>query len=319
MDYYKVLGIKPSAGPVEIRNAYKEQALYYHPDRNLNNVKLAEKKFKEVSNAYQVLSDPELKEKYDSNTHQTGSVASNDPFEIFYQMFPMLRDPIIRHSLLDKLTLHFSSVIDSSWGNLITTMIVNNHERKSNPEPSELTKRIFDITVPVTLMDHYAKNFQQDISVTFDQDVNFSLTVDTRQTYNQRQTIVPYQSGNMDVTLNITCKYEPDVIFEPLRGDGDILHIINISTSEFIKGFRYTLPYFGKTLSIFLSQPYQDNMGYVLEGYGIPYDNESTGNLFLKLMVDPAKDSVLITDTLEQVGDIIPTPLTFVVLEKPNH
>ena len=56
-DYYNVLGINKKATPEEIKKAYRTLAMRYHPDRNQGD-KTAEAKFKEASEAYQVLSDP---------------------------------------------------------------------------------------------------------------------------------------------------------------------------------------------------------------------------------------------------------------------
>lgn len=64
-DYYKILGIKESAPLDEIKRAYRALALKYHPDKNPDNKKFAEEKFKEISEAYYVLSDPGKKEEYD--------------------------------------------------------------------------------------------------------------------------------------------------------------------------------------------------------------------------------------------------------------
>ena len=63
-DYYKILGVTESAGPENMKKAYRKLALQYHPDRNPNK-KEAEEKFKEISEAYYVLSDPKRREEYD--------------------------------------------------------------------------------------------------------------------------------------------------------------------------------------------------------------------------------------------------------------
>ena len=63
-DYYEILGIERGASEEEIKKAFKKAALKYHPDRNPDN-KEAEEKFKEMNEAYQVLSDPEKKSRYD--------------------------------------------------------------------------------------------------------------------------------------------------------------------------------------------------------------------------------------------------------------
>jgi curved DNA-binding protein len=63
-DYYSVLGVNKNASPDEIKKAFRKLAVKYHPDRNPNN-KVAEEKFKEISEAYEVLSDQENRQKYD--------------------------------------------------------------------------------------------------------------------------------------------------------------------------------------------------------------------------------------------------------------
>jgi curved DNA-binding protein len=71
-DYYKVLGVERKASEDEIKRAYRKLALKHHPDRNPNDQK-AEEKFKEINEAYQVLSDPEKRARYnqlgESYTH----------------------------------------------------------------------------------------------------------------------------------------------------------------------------------------------------------------------------------------------------------
>ena len=63
-DYYSQLGLEKGASESEIKKAYRKLAMQYHPDRNKGNAE-AEAKFKEISEAYAVLSDPEKKRQYD--------------------------------------------------------------------------------------------------------------------------------------------------------------------------------------------------------------------------------------------------------------
>lgn len=67
-DYYEILGVQKNASEEEIRKAYRKVAMQYHPDKNPNN-KEAEEKFKEASEAYEVLRDTDKRSKYDRYGH----------------------------------------------------------------------------------------------------------------------------------------------------------------------------------------------------------------------------------------------------------
>jgi len=69
-DYYDVLGISREAGEDEIKKAFRKLAIKYHPDKNPDNRKEAEVKFKEVAEAYDVLSDADKREQYDRYGHE---------------------------------------------------------------------------------------------------------------------------------------------------------------------------------------------------------------------------------------------------------
>ncbi len=121
-DYYEVLGVEKKASKSDIKSAYRKMALKYHPDKN--KAKDAEEKFKEINEAYQILSDAEKKKAYDQFGHAAfdpasgmggnpfsgasqqgpftwsystsggaggqnpfGNMDFNDPFEIFEQFF----------------------------------------------------------------------------------------------------------------------------------------------------------------------------------------------------------------------------------------
>lgn len=98
-DYYEVLGVPRDADAEAIKKAYRKLALQYHPDRNPGD-KTAEEKFKELAEAYEVLSDPQKRAAYDEYGHAafdararaaraTGGFAGgfHDPFEIFREVF----------------------------------------------------------------------------------------------------------------------------------------------------------------------------------------------------------------------------------------
>lgn len=88
-DYYATLGVDRTASAEEIKRAYRKLALRYHPDKNPGN-KEAEEKFKQINEAYAVLSDPEKRAHYDRyGTAAPGGAGGNfgDIFDLFEQVF----------------------------------------------------------------------------------------------------------------------------------------------------------------------------------------------------------------------------------------
>src|ERR1700733_1333227 len=91
-DYYEVLGIERGVSEEELKKAYRKLALKYHPDRNPND-KASEEKFKELSEAYEILMDPQSRAAYDQYGHAAfdsrarGRSGFHDPADIFREVF----------------------------------------------------------------------------------------------------------------------------------------------------------------------------------------------------------------------------------------
>ena len=86
MYYYDVLDLKCNCTQEEIKEAYKKKALKWHPDKNLNNKKQAEEKFKDISNAYQILSDTQKRKIYD-NDGSINDLIIDSPMDLFKKFF----------------------------------------------------------------------------------------------------------------------------------------------------------------------------------------------------------------------------------------
>ncbi|MCK5818423.1 MAG: DnaJ domain-containing protein [Psychromonas sp.] len=94
-DCYNVLGINKSANAKEIKKAYKKLAMKYHPDRNPDNI-VAQEKFREVKSSYEILSNPESREQYDTYGHnafdknsRAGAGAGHSGFSSHTEFFDM--------------------------------------------------------------------------------------------------------------------------------------------------------------------------------------------------------------------------------------
>ena len=92
-DYYEILGVPKGTNAEELKKAYRQLALKYHPDRNPDD-KAAEEKFKELGEAYDVLGDTDKRAAYDRYGHAAfsagagaGRAGTHDPFDIFREVF----------------------------------------------------------------------------------------------------------------------------------------------------------------------------------------------------------------------------------------
>src|SRR3954451_22325863 len=81
-DYYEILGVKKTATEAELKKAYRDLAKKFHPDKNKGN-KEAENRFKEISEAYAVLSDKEKRDQYDRLGREAFGPGGANPFAGF--------------------------------------------------------------------------------------------------------------------------------------------------------------------------------------------------------------------------------------------
>ena len=124
-DYYNTLEVDRNADSDQLKKAYRDLAQKWHPDKNPDILEEAEEKFKEISEAYAVLSDPEQKKNYDmtgspsGNPFATGFRTTGTPFDIFFSRDPFgeMRQsgprPTRGHSIQIPLSI---SLVESLFG-----------------------------------------------------------------------------------------------------------------------------------------------------------------------------------------------------------
>jgi DnaJ-class molecular chaperone len=102
-DYYETLGVPEDASDEDIRKAFRKLAFQYHPDKNIGNEKAAEEKFKDINEAYGVLSDKEKRQHYDQvrKSPFAGAGTGGSP----YQDFRYSRDDIFRDTFSNRATM----------------------------------------------------------------------------------------------------------------------------------------------------------------------------------------------------------------------
>lgn len=156
-DYYSILGVSKNAGADEIKSVYRKLAIKYHPDKNPGN-KVAEEKFKEISEAYDVLSDENKRKRYDSGGDNMfeggqGGFDFSDIFNDFFsgggnssssakgnhrrsQGFQALRGADLRYNLsLSLREAYFGMEKKISFGTLLSCTTCNSTGSKDGSPP----------------------------------------------------------------------------------------------------------------------------------------------------------------------------------------
>jgi len=171
-DYYQILGVSRNATEKELKEAYRKLVRKYHPDLNPNNREEAEKKFREINEAYEVLSDPEKRKLYDKYGENWKNINYNNNYEyqqnnsynykaykdleeILQEIFGTIGNNKRKKTTFFDFSDIFSSTYENSYNNqtipeievYFTLEEVYNGTRKTIP--ININNRIFNIDVNI--------------------------------------------------------------------------------------------------------------------------------------------------------------------------
>src|SRR5690625_2907569 len=132
-DYYEVLGVERNASPEELKKAYRKLAMKYHPDRNPDDAE-AESAFKEAAEAYEVLSDPAKRQRYDQFGHagvKGNGAGAGAGFHDINDIFSAFGDIFGGGSIFDERSEEHTSELQSR-GHLVCRLVLEKKKRKFN-------------------------------------------------------------------------------------------------------------------------------------------------------------------------------------------
>lgn len=260
-DYYKELGVPPTASADEIKKAFRKLAREFHPDTNPNNPS-AEERFKRISEAYDVLSDSEKRAKYDQLSRQYSQYqrTGQRPQGGFGQQFNM-----------DDVEGMFSG---TSFGDLLSELFGQRttqgrgHARRT--QTRQAPKPVYAVTLTLEeACNGVAKRFTINEKKV---DVTFKPGIATHQRLR-----IP--DGEIEVTVNEHARY---------RRDGNDVHVReHIPVSMALLGGRLDVRTLRGTLTVTVPAGSQSGKVLRLRGQGMPvYNKEGAfGDLFVELHV----------------------------------
>lgn len=307
-DLYQLLGVSKSSSPDEIKKAYRKLAMQYHPDKNPGNKK-AEDKFKEISSAYDVLSDPEKKRNYDQFGSPDGNPfaggAGGDAGGPFGGFRHQQRSGPQGFTSDEQ----FSDLFGDAFGDLFRGGgmggAAGGRTQRRQPARGSDLRYTLNITfeeaaVGAEKVIHFvrqsgAKEDSSKLSVTVPAGVREGQRL---KLTGEGDRISSGTAGDLYVIIQI----QPHMLFE--REDADVILEVPVSFTQAILGAEVEIPtLFGKAQ---IKVPPGTHTGQVLrlKGKGFPKLGAGTsGDMLVRILVDtPSKISVKEKEMLEELS-----------------
>jgi molecular chaperone DnaJ len=276
-DYYKILGVQKNADNATIKKAYRELAKKYHPDTNVDNPNVDEK-FKEITEAYNVLGDVEKRKKYDNEslnffdfTSKNNSFNDFDYYNIFGEFFKdIFKNTNYNNQSYDlKVDISMETYVtleDVVFGNTKEIIVVHNDN----------TTEFININIPIGISDGY------------------ELKVEGKGNYN----VLNKKYGDLYVKLNILKNNE----FE--RKNNDIYSTTKIPFSIACLGGNAIIKTIYGNVECKIAKGIQSGTKIRLKNKGMPiFKNESQhGDHYVTVEIEVPKE--LTEDMIKKVNEL---------------
>lgn len=287
-DYYEVLGVSRNAAEAELKKAYRQLARKYHPDVNPGD-KGAEEKFKEISEAYAVLSDPEQRKKYDIMGHEAFGPGF-DPFEGFrtgargFGDFEDVLRGIFGGSRRASSRGGFGDIFSDIFGGA---------REQPPPRPQNLRGNDINYTLEVTLDDAFQGRL---VSISLNRNqgngkiaperlrVRIPKGVDNGSKVRLAGKGEPGHYGGPPGDLYIVVKVRPHPVFER-KGD-NLYETVPITFAEAVLGSRVIVPTMEGETKMTVPEGAQSDQTFRLKGKGMPrLKGGGQGDLYVKVNI----------------------------------
>jgi len=285
-DYYKLLGLSKNATADEIKKAYRKLAVKFHPDKNPGN-KQAEEKFKEMSEAYEVLKDPEKRKKYDtlgSNWKQYEQTSGGGADFSQWARQSGGRTNSRTYSSEDFGGTDFSDFFNSFFGGGFGQDFGGQARGRGAGRP--VKGEDFEATLEVSLEESY--NGSKRILTIDDEKINVTIPrgVYDNQTLRVKGKGAPGRRGGEPGDIYLHVKMLPDPRFEIREND---LHCdLHVSLYQAVLGGEVAVNAPKGSFNIKIPAETQNGKVLRMKGLGMPvYQKKNEfGDLYLKIIVD---------------------------------
>ncbi len=275
-DYYKVLGVERSATQDQIKKAYRKLAVKYHPDKNPGD-KAAEEKFKEISEAYQVLGNEDSRKKYDeigANWKQYENMNYGGHGFRGFEGFEGFGDS------------GFSDFFDMFFGGSGGFDIggINFGGTRGRTRTRAMKGQDLTATIDMTLREAYAGS--QRMFKVGGETIKISIKPGVRdgQTLRVKGKGQPGVNGGENGDLLMKIHILQDPVYQ--RDGDDLTRTVNIDVYTAILGGKVEIDTMKGNVNVPIKPQTQNNSILRLKGLGMPhYDKDGAGALLLKIQI----------------------------------